>query len=307
MREIEMSGGERDSSGPASDRDDVNPTEKGTTLGTDLQVQNVDSSSPFDRIRRFDEKGGEFWDAREMVPLMGYSNWEHFKGPIRKGEISAKAHGFSVETLFTRIRERGVVDGNEGRPRENVRLTRRACYLVAMNCDPSKPEVAAAQNYFAERTRESEVRPMLSAVEIGVEVAKAMIPVVDRLDRSITGCSTDIARLNERMTAIEGRVASPLVEEKYMTIYGYCQDRGIKTNKETNRLHTDRLKKIVARENLPIVPRIVKIKESEWSIYHWPVSFLDRYFSHEANRTIAMRNRRIVLFGNRVDVDAKAR
>ena len=111
--------------------------------------------SPFDAIKNTDtETGTEFWSARDLMPLMGYPRWNEFKVPLERAMKSAEVQGNDVATLF-----RGSAEKTSGRPREDFHLTRFAAYLVAMNGDPNKPEVAAAQAYFAIKTREAETRP----------------------------------------------------------------------------------------------------------------------------------------------------
>ncbi|WP_306594193.1 phage antirepressor KilAC domain-containing protein [Corynebacterium striatum] len=108
--------------------------------------------SPFDAIKNTDtETGMEFWSARDLMPLMGYPRWNEFKVPLERAMKSAEVQGNDVATLF-----RGSAEKTSGRPREDFHLTRFAAYLVAMNGDPNKPEVAAAQAYFAIKTREAE-------------------------------------------------------------------------------------------------------------------------------------------------------
>lgn len=112
---------------------------------------NHSTTSPFDAVRKTREDGTEFWSARDLMPLLGYPTWQHFAPAIERAKLTAGNQGHSVEDLFTVNRKK-----SGGRPREDFHLTRYAAYLVAMNGDPRKEEVAAAQSYFAIRTREAE-------------------------------------------------------------------------------------------------------------------------------------------------------
>jgi DNA-damage-inducible protein D len=111
------------------------------------------ATSPFDAIKRTDEHG-EHWSARELMPLLGYERWEGFEDAINRAHLAAANSGHDAEQAFSRRAEKGT----GGRPRTDYRLTRYGAYLVAMNGDPRKPEIAAAQTYFAVRTREAETR-----------------------------------------------------------------------------------------------------------------------------------------------------
>lgn len=109
--------------------------------------------SPLDAGRIPCPQGGEDrWSARWLMEQMGYSAWQNFEPIIERAKTAAHNEGFNVRTLFMQTHEKS----GGGRPAVDYLLTRFAAYLVAMNGQPSKPEVAAAQTYFAVRTREAE-------------------------------------------------------------------------------------------------------------------------------------------------------
>lgn len=112
----------------------------------------INGESPFDTIKQTREDGSEFWSARDLMPLLGYPEWREFRPAIERAMTTAHNQGHVVENLF------GVnPEKTAGRPRENFHLARFAAYLVAMNGDPRKREVADAQAYFAIQTRRAEV------------------------------------------------------------------------------------------------------------------------------------------------------
>ena len=115
------------------------------------------AQSPFDSIKHTGEDGTEYWSARDLMPLMGYAHrgaWQRFdESVISRAKRAAANQGMQVDNLFI-----GSYEKTGGRPREDFKLTRYAAYLVAMNGDPNKPEVAAAQHYFAVQTRVAETQ-----------------------------------------------------------------------------------------------------------------------------------------------------
>lgn len=115
---------------------------------------NENATSPFDVIKNINpETGMEFWSARDLMPLMGYDKWERFAGAVERARTSIEVQGMNPDAEASRLRE---PSGRTNQLRDNYHLSRFAAYLVAMNGDPRKPEVAAAQAYFAIKTRESE-------------------------------------------------------------------------------------------------------------------------------------------------------
>lgn len=109
-------------------------------------------ASPFDALRRTDVQG-EYWTARDLMPQLGYDRWESFADAIDRAKAAARNSGGDPEQAFSGLHEKAT----GGRPRVDYRLTRFGAYLLAMNGDPRKPQIAEAQAYFAVKTREAEI------------------------------------------------------------------------------------------------------------------------------------------------------
>lgn len=110
-------------------------------------------TSPFDSIRHV-ENGQECWNGRELMGLLDYSQWRDFSSAIDRALVSCQTHGAHAGDHFGRV---VTTPPRGGRAKEDYKLSRFGCYLVAMNSDPRKHSVANAQAYFCVKTREAEL------------------------------------------------------------------------------------------------------------------------------------------------------
>ena len=111
----------------------------------------------FEDIKHIDENGNEYWNARELMPLLEYTEWRKFKGVIIKAIINCKSSNYKALDHFVGADKMVYIGSNTKRNINDYKLSRYACYLIVLNCDPRKKVIALAKTYFAIQTRKQEL------------------------------------------------------------------------------------------------------------------------------------------------------
>jgi len=114
--------------------------------------------SHLESCKRQTSQGAEYWMARDLLQTLGYTRWENFANVIERARMACESAGVNPDDQF-RETTKGIAAGKGAEvQRADYFLSRYACYLIAMNGDPAKPEVGYAQTYFAVQTRRQELR-----------------------------------------------------------------------------------------------------------------------------------------------------
>ena len=117
----------------------------------------IPSNVSFEDLKKLNRHGIEYWSARELQSLLGYSKWQRFENAIEKAIESCKQSGNDPKHHFTGAGK--PIPGGKGSSQvvDDYHLSRFACSLIAQNGDPRKSEIAEAQKYFAIQTRRQEL------------------------------------------------------------------------------------------------------------------------------------------------------
>ena len=121
----------------------------------------TEPAKDFEAIKKINEDGVEYWEARELMPLFGYKNWRDFENTINKAKIACENSDQIIKHHFEDVLKMIKIAKNTEkealRKINDYRFSRYACYLVAQNGDSRKQEIAMAQTYFAIKTRKQEI------------------------------------------------------------------------------------------------------------------------------------------------------
>ena len=113
--------------------------------------------SPFEKIKRISEEGYEYWSARDLYKLLGYSEYRHFLPVIDKVKEALSNINEEVENHIEDMLDMVQIGSGADRELDSLKLSRLACYIAVQNADPTKPNVAMGQAYFAIKTRQKEL------------------------------------------------------------------------------------------------------------------------------------------------------
>jgi DNA-damage-inducible protein D len=138
---------------------------------TDKHVPTIAGAS-FEDLKKTNDYEAEYWSARDLQSLLGYCQWRRFEDAVRRAITSCEQSGNDPDYHFAGAGK--PITGGKGAVQivNDYQLSRFACYLIAQNGDPRKPEIAAAQKYFAVQARRQELSDQHAADRERLELRK---------------------------------------------------------------------------------------------------------------------------------------
>ncbi|ATG89823.1 DNA damage-inducible protein D [Methylomonas koyamae] len=173
----------------------------------------------FEELKQVNEHGAEFWSARTLQTLLGYSQWRRFEQAIERAISSCNESGNTPAYHFAGAGK--PITGGKGAVQvvDDYHLSRFACYLIAQNGDPRKPEIAAAQQYFAIQTRKQELSEQLAADLERLELRKQ----TSEEFKALSGAA--------QQAGVQSRMFGVFHDAGYKGLYGGLGNEAIKNKK----------------------------------------------------------------------------
>jgi DNA-damage-inducible protein D len=193
-------------------------------METDMKNKNLPAVRPktFEELKKVNQYGAEYWSARDLQPLLGYTQWRRFENAISRAKTSCQQSSNDPDHHFAGAGK--PIVGGKGAVQEVVdyHLSRFACYLIAQNGDPRKPEIANAQKYFAVQTRRQEVSDALAADRERLELRKQ----TSEEFRALSGAARD--------AGVQNKMFGVFHDAGYKGLYG---GKGVEDIKKFKRIN----------------------------------------------------------------------
>jgi len=173
----------------------------------------------FESLKQVNAHGAEYWSARDLQPLLGYSQWRRFEQAIERAKSSCQASGNPPGNHFAGAGKMVDLGSGSARSIDDYHLSRFACYLIAQNGDPRKPEIANAQKYFAIQTRRQELGDQAAADQERLELRKQATEEF----KALSGAAQD--------AGVQSRMFGVFHDAGYKGLYGGLGREAIKQRK----------------------------------------------------------------------------
>jgi len=173
----------------------------------------------FEDLKQVNDHNAEYWSARDLQPLLGYSQWRRFEDAVRRAISSCEQSGNNPEHHFAGAGK--PITGGKGAVQivQDYQLSRFACYLIAQNGDPRKAEIAQAQKYFAIQTRRQELSEQLASDRERLELRKQ----TSEEFKALSGAA--------RQAGVQNRMFGIFHDAGYKGLYGGLGNEQIKARK----------------------------------------------------------------------------
>ena len=261
------------------------------------------TSNTFERIKRVNESGAEFWSSRDFAQVLGYTDYRNFEAVVEKARTACFNSGQRVEDHLVEINEMIEIGKGGQRSVKTVMLSRYAGYLVIQNADPTKAIVALGQTYFAVQTRRQELaddkalqedqKRLLSRAEMkkhnknlaGVAKQSGVVQPVDYaifMDHGYRGLYGGLGmrdiherkRLNPKEHILDHMGSLELAANLFRTTQAEDKLRreNVRSKEVANRIHSEVGRKVrktihelggTMPENLPVAESITKVESRE--------------------------------------------
>ena len=177
------------------------------------------NQNAFEALKRVNDHGAEYWSARDLQSLLGYSQWRRFEDAVKRAMVSCEQSGNPTDHHFAGAGKMVELGSGSVRSLDDFHLSRFACYLIAQNGDPRKPAIAQAQKYFALQTRRQEMSDQLAADVERLELRRQ----TSEEFKALSGAA--------QQAGVQSRMFGVFHDAGYKGLYGGLGSDAIKTHK----------------------------------------------------------------------------